>query len=96
MSAGQSSLLDEHTFSLHLWLDEEFLHGTLSCDAPIPWEYEVFETDPSIRQQWWGGYTRHNKIWRKVRHKATKEETTELIAENHAIMMYNPYLEQGK
>nr|WP_315075664.1 VanW family protein [uncultured Porphyromonas sp.] len=86
----------EHTFSLHLWLDEEFLHGTLSCDAPIPWEYEVFETDPSIRQQWWGGYTRHNKIWRKVRHKATKEETTELISENHAIMMYNPYLEQGK
>ena len=86
----------EHTFSLHLWLDEEFLHGTLSCDAPIPWEYEVFETDPSIRQQWWGGYTRHNKIWRKVRHKTTKEETTELIAENHAIMMYNPYLEQGK
>lgn len=86
----------EHTFRLHLWLDQTLLHGVLLCDTPLPWEYEIIETDHSIRQQWWGGYTRHNKIWRKVRHKASQEETTELIAENHAIMMYNPYLEQGK
>ncbi len=85
-----------YTFRLHLWLDDELLHGSLLCDEVIPYTYEVFETDHALRQQWWGGYTRHNKIWRRVVHTMTNEEKTELIAENHAIMMYNPYLDQAR
>ena len=27
--------------------------------------YIVFETDRKFELQWWGGYTRHNKIWRE-------------------------------
>ena len=42
--------------------------------------------------QRWGGYTRHNKIWRKVTDMKTKETITEFVTENYAIMMYEPML----
>lgn len=85
-----------HTFRLHLWVDDEFLHGSLLCDAPLRQQYEVFETDHAIVHQWWGGYTRHNKIWRRITEPDLGEERTELVAENHAVMMYNPLLEEKK
>jgi len=44
-------------------------------------------------QQWWGGYTRHNEIWRIKTNLQNQEIEDELITENHAIMMYNPLLE---
>uniref|UniRef100_UPI004049B627 hypothetical protein n=1 Tax=Fluviicola sp. TaxID=1917219 RepID=UPI004049B627 len=58
--------------------------------------YEVVETDHSFQQQWWGGYTRHNRIWKKITNLTTHEVTEELVAENNAIMMYSPLLDVKK
>lgn len=82
----------EHTFSINLWLDDEYLNGELLMDAKPESRFEVYETDHEMKLQWWGGYTRHNKIWRRRISNNTKA-TNEFIAENHAIMMYNPLLE---
>lgn len=61
-------------------------------DQKPHYKFEVFETDHLIKQQWWGGYTRHNKIWKR-RIKLTDNSNDEiLVTENHAIMMYNPLL----
>ena len=79
-------------YKINLWLDEEYLHGELLSDTPEENEVEVEETDHQVQQQWWGGYTRHNKIWKIKTNKQTKEQTKELVTENHAIMMYNPFL----
>ena len=43
--------------------------------------------------QWWGGYTRHNEIWRIKMNLQNQEIIDELITKNHAVMMYNPLLE---
>lgn len=86
----------EDTFRINLWLDEAFLNGEIMCDKPVTKEYQVYETDHVFTQQWWGGYTRHNKIWKKITDLSTGEETTELVAVNNAIMMYSPLIDTKK
>lgn len=80
------------TFRIDLWLDNEYLNGKITCDSPLPYKYKVVETDHLIKQQWWGGYTRHNKIWKHKINKEGELQSEELVTENHAIMMYNPLL----
>jgi len=80
------------TFQLFLWLDDEYLNGRIVCDKSINYSFQVIETDHLIKQQWWGGYTRHNRIWKHKLDKLDNLITKELVAENHAIMMYNPLL----
>ncbi|PXY94094.1 VanW family protein [Gilliamella apis] len=82
------------TYRLNLWLDDEYLHGELLANTPLSYRYEIFETDHVIEQQWWGGYTRHNKIWQRKTHLLNNQIEEKLISENHAIMMYTPYLTQ--
>jgi vancomycin resistance protein VanW len=79
-------------FQIKLWLDKAYLNGEIVSDEPCEEGFEVFETDHKITQQFWGGYTRHNKIWKKRTNKITGESFEELVTENHAIMMYSPLL----
>jgi len=81
------------TFQIKLWLDDEYLNGEILCNEKPAAKYEIFETDHCFEHQWWGGYTRHNKIWKRIIDVSDGTTTQELIAENAAIMMYNPMLE---
>ena len=80
------------TFQINLWLDNEYLSGEIRSDREPEFEYEIFETDHLITMQPWGGYTRHNRIWRRQISKVDGLTSEELVTENHAIMMYNPML----
>lgn len=82
----------KNTYRINLWLDKEYLNGELLADKPSRYKFEVYETDHQFKSQWWGGYTRHNRIWRKRILNENNSFTEELMAENHAIMMYNPLL----
>lgn len=84
------------SFRINLWLDDEYLNGEITCDSPVQEKYEIFETDHIFKLQWWGGYTRHNRIWRRKINHTDNLVTDELIAENSAIMMYSPLLESKK
>ncbi len=80
----------KNTFSIRLWMDEEYLHGELLAEMPVVENYQVEERNHHIRQQFWGGYSRHNQI---VQIKKLKNMITEkLLVENHAIMMYEPLI----
>ena len=83
-----------YTYSVRLWLEDGFLCGEICCDTAVPHRFEIFETDHRIEQQWWGGYTRHNRIWRRRTNTVTGESYDTLVSENHAVMMYNPLLPQ--
>lgn len=80
------------TFQISLWLDDEYLNGELTCSKNLGLKYEVYETDHLFKHQWWGGYTRHNRIWKRTTDFEGNEIANELVAENNAIMMYNPML----
>jgi vancomycin resistance protein VanW len=80
-------------FQINLWLDDTHLNGSICAGEEINSAYEVQERNHCFKQQWWGGYTRHNQIWRIIKDLDSGEEHEELVTENHAIMMYNPLLE---
>ncbi len=79
-------------FQINLWLCDEFLHGEITCDRDLQMKFEVYETDHSIKQQSWGGYTRHNRIWKRITDLADNSSSEEFVTENNAIMMYSPLL----
>lgn len=81
-------------YQINIWLSEEYLQGEITSDHQPEYKYEVFETDHLIKMQGWGGYTRHNKIWKRKKNRIDGSTTEQLITENHAIMMYNPLLKE--
>lgn len=82
------------SFQITIWLDEEYLYGSLTSDDLPEVHYDIYETDHRIVMQSWGGYTRHNKIWKKTVNRIDSTTSEELVAVNHAIMMYNPLLKE--
>jgi len=84
----------DNYFQINLWLDKEYLNGEITCNADLKTKYDIYEKDHMFKQQWWGGYTRHNKIWKKITNLTDNSITEELVTENNAIMMYNPLLDK--
>ncbi len=83
-----------HDFQLAVWLSETDLQGVIRSNASTALRYEVFESEHFMRHEPWGGYSRHNQIRRRVFDKFSgnllREED---VAENHALMMYQPFIE---
>ncbi|MEF2967580.1 VanW family protein [Paenibacillus sp. M1] len=81
---------------IHVHVSEHHLVGELrSAKRPL-YRYEVYEQEHRITREYWGGYIRHNLIYRKVFNRAGELLKDEYITENHALMMYEPLLEAGK
>lgn len=81
-------------FQLELEITDEFLIGRWLSDKPIDFEYQIEERDHEIRSEMFGGYSRNNKLYRKIIDKRTgKEIKEEFITENHAMMMYEPLID---
>ena len=81
-------------YQLCVGLTDTHLTGAIRSTAPWPERFEVFEQSHEIRHEPWGGYSRHNVIARRVLDAAggglLREE---IVTENHALMMYQPFLE---
>lgn len=80
-------------YQISVWQEDDWLNGAIRCSATQRHRFEVFEKDHLIRHEWWGGYSRHNTLYRRrldARSGAYLGE--DFITENHAIMMYEPLL----
>lgn len=84
----------DQPYQLHLFLDETHLRGEWRTIHKPVQSYEVYEKDHLISHEYWGGYIRHNRLHRKVFNSQGKEIDDQYITENHALMMYEPLLEQ--
>lgn len=82
-------------FQIKLWLDATHLHGELISKNELKSTFSIEERNHLINQQVWGGYTRHNQIF-KIELDEGKNKTESLLVENHAIMMYSPFIEEKK
>jgi len=82
------------SFIIKLWLDETHLNGELFSERKLEETFKIEERNHQIRQQFWGGYSRHNQIVKIITSNNTITEKT--LVENHAIMMYEPFLENTK
>ena len=56
----------------------------------------VVERNHEMRAQYWGGYVRHNELYRQTFDLQGKLFAETPVAVNDAVMMYSPYLEESK
>ena len=52
-----------HHFKIKLWLDKTHLNGELLSIDKMENQYSIEERNHIIKQQIWGGYSRHNQIF---------------------------------
>lgn len=80
-------------YQLRVYMTEKDLVGEFRAIEKSRYKYEVYEKEHSITPGYFGGYIRNNVIYRKVINEYNEEIKDEYIAENHAFMVYAPYLE---
>lgn len=82
----------DRPFQLCVRVGSEYLEGEWRAVGEPVFSYEVVEKDHEVRSEYWGGYSRHNKLFRRVYDKAGVFLREEFIVQNDAIMMYPPFL----
>ena len=83
-----------YPFQLRLRVGEDMLEGEWRCAYQPYVRFEVVEREHEYRPEYFGGYSRHNKLYRQVLNPDGELLWEELMVENHALMMYTPLLEQ--
>jgi vancomycin resistance protein VanW len=86
----------DQAYQLEVRLTDTHLVGAWRAERPPTRTYEVYEKEHWITQEPWGGYVRHNVIRRAVYNLDGERVDDEFVAENHAIMMYEPMLAEPK
>ena len=82
-------------FQLIVYLTKDTLVGEWRSTELSMNTYEVYEKEHSITSGLFGGYIRNNTIFRKVDNKNIGLIKDEYIIENHAYMLYPPFLNEG-
>lgn len=82
----------QETYQLRLRVGEKNLEGEWLATAPPVHRFEIQERDARMDQAAWGGYVRHNAIWRRVFDRDGRFLEDQPLFTNDAIMMYSPLL----
>ena len=79
-------------YQLIVYLTDNSLVGEWRSIKPSLYKYKVYEKEHSFTPNFWGGYMRNNIIHREVYNINNELVDDEFIAENHALMVYEPFL----
>ncbi|WP_029100791.1 VanW family protein [Brevibacillus thermoruber] len=80
------------SFQVRVFLTDTHLVGEWRAEYPPTRRYEVYEKEHAITPAIWGGYERTNVLHRRVYTLDGEWLDDEFIAENRAMMMYEPLL----
>lgn len=83
----------DRPWQLRVWVGERYLEGEWRSTEPPEYRYEIEERDHFIQSEWCGGYSRHNRLFKRVLTLDGKLAAEFPVVENHAMMMYAPFLE---
>ncbi len=82
----------DQSYQLCVWVGETHLEGEWRAEAPQKFQYEILERNARMDQASWGGYIRHNELFRRVFDLDGTLLREEFLFANDAIMMYSPLL----
>lgn len=82
-------------YQLIIYLTDVSLVGEWRSVSQPTNTYKVYEKDHQFTLEQWGGYVRHNTIYREVYNRNNECIDDQFITENHAITMYPPFLSSG-
>jgi vancomycin resistance protein VanW len=78
-------------FQINCRVTATHLEGSIRSDTAPIYDYTVYENRHCIKLQPWGGYTRHNVLYIKVKRDGRLIDDQYLL-QNLAIMMYQPFI----
>ena len=82
----------DQCFQLCVRVGETHLEGEWRAEALQKVQYEILERNARMDQASWGGYIRHNELFRRVFDLDGTLLREEFLFANDAIMMYSPLL----
>ena len=82
----------QQDFQLCLRVGETHLEGAWRSISEPKVCYRIVERDARINQAAWGGYIRHNALYRQIEDLNGSLLEEQFLFENDAIMMYSPLL----
>ena len=82
----------DQPFQLRVRVGERHLEGEWRAMAPPERRYEIVEKNHRMDQAFWGGYVRHNELYRRSYDLAGRLLEERFLFANDAIMMYSPLL----
>lgn len=86
----------DQPFQLCLRVGETCLEGQWRALRPPACRYEIVERDHRMDQAAWGGYVRHNALYRRLWDQEGRLVEEQFLFANDAIMMYSPLLEEAE
>ncbi len=81
---------------LKIWINDSMLCGCWRTNVEPIETYKVYEKEHFMKKELFGKYSRYNLIYRKIFDVEENEIADEYVTENHALMMYEPFLEDKK
>lgn len=84
----------DEPYQLCLRVGEKYLEGEWRSTAPLRYIYRIVERNHEMRSEWWGGFSRHNELYRQTLTSQGELVEEYLAVENHALMMYSPFLSE--
>ena len=86
----------DQPFQLRVRVGETHLEGEWRAMRAPTARYEVVERNHRMDQGSWGGYVRHNELYRRCYDMEGRLLGEEFLVANDAIMMYSPLLNGGE
>lgn len=83
----------QNTYQILVTVGNEYLEGELRAAVPVGRVYRIKEKNHRMEPEYWGGYSRHNELYQEVRSPDGVLLESKLLVENHALMMYSPFLD---
>ncbi len=84
------------TYQLFVRVGTEHLEGEWRVSRKPRVRFEIEERNHSMQSTAWGGYIRHNELYRLCYDENDTLINEESVVENNAIMMYSPLLETAQ
>lgn len=81
-------------FQLCLEVGKKYLKGKWYSLIKPECVYKVVEKNHKMQREYWGGFSRHNELYQQKYDFNGKLIDEQYITENHALMMYVPFLEE--
>lgn len=83
-------------YQLLVWMDDEYLYGEWRLSSKPEYRYEIVEKNHEMKSEFWGGYSRHNELYQQKFDLQGNILDEQLIVQNSAIMMYEPFISENK
>ena len=90
----KNNTLQDYQLCVHV--GDTHLSGEWRSDKEVRYRYEVVEKNHHFNGEYWGGFSRHNELYRRVYDLSGTFIDEEYITENHALTMYTPFIEAAK